>query len=97
MRLLGVVLVLVKGHGQLWDRAYLDTSFATLKSVYLNPKSNTRQIHLEVSFDHDKCFSRSSIFYRKPVSLFFYSSYNIILSHLAILFFFNENQLGNLS
>ena len=44
IRLLGVFLVLFKGHGQIWDRAYLDTSFATLKSVYLNPELNTRQI-----------------------------------------------------
>ena len=28
------------GHSQLWDRADLDTTFASLKSVYLNPKSN---------------------------------------------------------
>ena len=28
----------LKGHSQLWDRADLDTSFASLKSVYLNLK-----------------------------------------------------------
>ena len=33
---------LLKGHSQLWDRADLDTTFASLKSVYLNPKSNVR-------------------------------------------------------
>ena len=33
-----------KGHSQLWDRADLDTSFATLKSVYLNPKSKVGYI-----------------------------------------------------
>ena len=32
----------IKGHGQLWDRADLDTSFASLKSVYLNLKLNAR-------------------------------------------------------
>ena len=32
----------LKGHSQLWDRAGLDTTFASLKSVYLNPKSNLR-------------------------------------------------------
>ena len=32
----------LKGRGQLWDRAGLDTTFASLKSVYLNPKSNLR-------------------------------------------------------
>ena len=32
----------LKGHSQLRDRADLDTTFASLKSVYLNPKSNVR-------------------------------------------------------
>ena len=32
----------LKGHSQLWERADLDTTFASLKSVYLNPKSNVR-------------------------------------------------------
>ena len=32
----------LKGHSQLWDRADLDTTFASLKSVYLNPKSIVR-------------------------------------------------------
>ena len=32
----------LKGHSQLWDRADLDTTFASLKSVYLNQKSNLR-------------------------------------------------------
>ena len=32
----------LKGHSQLSDRADLDTSFASLKSVYLNPKWNVR-------------------------------------------------------
>ena len=32
----------LKGHSQLWDRADLDTTFAFLKRVYLNPKSNVR-------------------------------------------------------
>ena len=27
----------LKGHSQLWDRANLDTSFTSLKGVYLNP------------------------------------------------------------
>ena len=33
-------LDLLKGHSQLWDRADPDTTFVSLKSVYLNPKSN---------------------------------------------------------
>ena len=32
----------LKGHSQLWDRPDLDTTFASLKSVYLIPKSNVR-------------------------------------------------------
>ena len=32
----------LKGHSQPLDRAGLDTTFASLKSVYLNPKSNLR-------------------------------------------------------
>ena len=32
----------LKGHSQLWDRADLDTTFVSLKRVYLNPKSNER-------------------------------------------------------
>ena len=32
----------LKGHSQLWDCADLDTTFASLKSVYLNLKSNVR-------------------------------------------------------
>jgi len=30
----------MKGHSQLRDHADLDTTFASLKSIYLNPKSN---------------------------------------------------------
>ena len=32
----------LKGDSQLWDRTDLDTTFASFKSVYLNPKSNIR-------------------------------------------------------
>ena len=32
----------LKGHSQQWDGAGLDTTFPSLKSVYLNPKSNLR-------------------------------------------------------
>ena len=32
-------MLLLKGHSQLWDRADLDTSFLTLKRVYLKPIS----------------------------------------------------------
>ena len=32
----------LEGHSQPWDRADLDTTFASLKSDYLNPKSNLR-------------------------------------------------------
>ena len=36
------VALSLKGHSQLCDRADLDTTFASLKSVYLNPKSELR-------------------------------------------------------
>ena len=32
----------LKGHSPLWDLANMDTSFANLKSVYLNLKLNIR-------------------------------------------------------
>ena len=32
----------LKGHSQLWDRADLYTSFASLESVYLNLELNVR-------------------------------------------------------
>ena len=41
--------VAVKGPRQLWDCADLDNSFTSLKSVYLNSKSNSRRIHVESS------------------------------------------------
>ena len=34
--------MMLKGHSQLWDRTNLDTTFASFKRVYLNPKSNLR-------------------------------------------------------
>ena len=46
MRIIILVIIILlyklKGHSQLWESADLDTSFASLKSVYLNPKSNVR-------------------------------------------------------
>ena len=36
----------LKGHSQLWDRADLDTSFASLKSIYLNLKLNVRDTYM---------------------------------------------------
>ena len=63
----------LKGHSQLWDRADLDTSFASLKSVYLNLKLNVRVGYIY-------CFIRSSIFYW---NLFFYSSFYNIVSYLV--------------
>ena len=39
----------LKGHSQLWERADLDTSFASLKSVYLNPKLNVRVRYIKKS------------------------------------------------
>ena len=34
-----------QGHSQLWDRTDLDTTLASLKSVYINPKSNLWRSH----------------------------------------------------
>ena len=34
----------LEGHSQLWDRADLDTSFATLKTALLNPKPKVGNI-----------------------------------------------------
>ena len=34
------IYMYLKGQSQLWDRADLDTTFVSLKRVYLNPKSN---------------------------------------------------------
>ena len=39
----------LKGHSQLWERADLDTSFASLKSFYLNLKSNVRVRYIKKS------------------------------------------------
>ena len=39
---LNVFKCILKGHSQLWGRAELDTTFVSLKRVYLNPKSNER-------------------------------------------------------
>ena len=36
----GKFFAALKGRSQQWDRADPDTTFAWLKSVYLNPKSN---------------------------------------------------------
>ena len=36
------VSLLIANYAFLWDRADLATSFASLKNVYLNPKSNVR-------------------------------------------------------
>ena len=41
----------LKGHSQLWERADLDTTFASLKSVYLNPKSNVRVGYIAIRFN----------------------------------------------
>ena len=38
----------LKGHSQLWDRANLDTSFLTLKKVYLNLKSKYIRFNLHI-------------------------------------------------
>ena len=39
----------LKGDSQLWDPADLDTTFVSLKRVYLNPKSNERVGYIKKS------------------------------------------------
>ena len=41
--------MVLKEHSQLWDRADLDTTLASLKSVYLNPKLNVRVGYIKKS------------------------------------------------
>ena len=46
----------LKGHSQLWDHVNLDTTFASLKSIYLNhlpqPEiKSTHWIHVEIHFN----------------------------------------------
>ena len=70
-----------KGHSQLWDRTDQDTTFASSKSVYLNPKSNvpfgcikkSASILSSVSFD-PRSFTENFFLAN------FNSSYDIILS-----------------
>ena len=80
--------MLLKGHSQLWDHADLDTTFASLKSVYLNPKLNVRVQYIKnsalilpaVSFDR-LFFSFLFFFFLQTTSFWanFNSSYDIIL------------------
>ena len=39
-------VIYLKGHSQLWDYTGLDSTFVSLKGVYLNPKSNLRVKHI---------------------------------------------------
>ena len=43
------MLEYLKGHSLLLDHADLDTTFVSLKSVYLNPKSNERVGYIQKS------------------------------------------------
>ena len=56
-------LPVLKGHSHPWDPADVDTSFATLKSIYLKPKSNVHQIQGEICFNLAQCFTRSFLFF----------------------------------
>ena len=79
-------LPILKGHSHPWDQADLDTSFATLKSIYLKPKSNVHQIQGEICFNYlAHCFIRSFLFLllKNLLLSFFYSFYHIILSSLV--------------
>ena len=71
------------GHSQLWDRADLNTMFARLKSVYLNPKSKVRVGYIKKSAS---VLMFHSILDRLQKTSFwanFNSSYDIILSYLV--------------
>ena len=70
----------LKGHSQLWDRADLDTSFASLKSVYLNLKLNVRVRYIKKSAQ--SCLLFYSILDLLLKTSFFYSSFYNILSYL---------------
>ena len=76
-------LPILKGHSHPWDQADLDTSFATLKSIYLKPKSNVHQIQGEICFNLAQCFIRSFLFFtfKKPIPEFLL----LILSYYFII------------
>ena len=71
----------IKGHSQLWDRADLDTTFASLKSVYLNPKSNDGYIQKSASI-----FLIVSVNPRSFHENFFLNKLLPILLHYFIIF-----------
>ena len=45
------LLLPLKGRSQLWHHTDLDTTFASLKSIYLNPKSNIWQRQILLDFN----------------------------------------------
>ena len=71
----------LKGHSQLWDRADLDTSFASLNERLSQPEIKcTRRIHLEIrSLLPTVLFDPRSF----TENLFFYSFFYNILSYLV--------------
>ena len=71
---------ILKGHSQLWDRVDLNTTFASLKSVYLNEVKDTSRNPLQpcLVFHLILDLLEKTSFWAN-----FYSSYEIILSYLV--------------
>ena len=75
----------LKGHSQLWGRAHLDTTFVSLKSVYLNPKSEMYTSNTSRN-PFQSCLVFHSILDRLQKTSFWANvnlSYDIILSYLV--------------
>ena len=74
----------LKGHNQLWDRTDLDTTFASLKSLYLNLKSNLCIGYISKSASVQPLFhSILDLLLKTSFWANFYPSYYIILSYLV--------------
>ena len=74
----------LKEHSQLWDSADLDTTFASSKSVYLNPKSNLCVGYISKYASVLPLFhSILDLLLKTSFRANVYSSYYIILSYLV--------------
>ena len=72
-----------KGHSKLWDCTDLDTIFASLKSVYLNGRSNLRGRYISKSASVLPLFPILDLLIKTSLRANFYSSYDIISSYLV--------------
>ena len=73
----------LKGHSQQWDGAGLDTTFPSLKNVYLNPKSNLRVRYIKKSAS---ILPSVSFDLRSFIENLFLSKHLLILLHYFIIF-----------